>query len=129
MTAIWRNDGTGWSLSAPIGFPDEQTLHDLVEATPRILPLVGDPRLVVVGKEVGWATVKKKAERLRSQRKLDPRIWPNEASSQVTLPHDWDSEFSRVCLLTIQGRTLRWYSSKGDRLKTGLRSEWRLSVP
>jgi len=53
MTAIWQNDGTGWRLLAPTGFPDEQTLHDLVEETPRILPLAGDPRLVVVGKEVG----------------------------------------------------------------------------
>jgi len=53
MTAIWQNDGTGPRLSAPIGFPDEQTLHDLVEETPQILPLAGDPTLVVVGKEVG----------------------------------------------------------------------------
>jgi hypothetical protein len=53
MTAIWQNDGTGWRLSAPVGFPDEQTLHDLVEETPQILPLAGDPTLVVVGKEVG----------------------------------------------------------------------------
>lgn len=53
MTAIWQNDGTGWRLSAPVGFPDEQTLHDLVEETPQILPLAGNPRLVVVGKEVG----------------------------------------------------------------------------
>jgi adenosyl cobinamide kinase/adenosyl cobinamide phosphate guanylyltransferase len=53
MTAIWQNDGTGWRLSAPIGFPDEQTLHELVEVTPQILPLAGNPRLVVVGKEVG----------------------------------------------------------------------------
>jgi hypothetical protein len=53
MTAIWQNDGTGWRLSAPVGFPDEQTLHDLVEETPQILPLAGDPKLVVVGKEVG----------------------------------------------------------------------------
>ncbi len=53
MTAIWQNDGTGWRLLAPTGFPDEQTLHDLVEETPQILPLAGDPRLVVVGKEVG----------------------------------------------------------------------------
>jgi hypothetical protein len=52
MTAIWQKDGTGWRLLAPTGFPDEQTLHDLVEETPRILPLAGDPRLVVVGKEV-----------------------------------------------------------------------------
>jgi hypothetical protein len=53
MTAIWQNDGTGWRLSPPVGFPDEQTLHDLVEETPQILPLAGNPRLVVVGKEVG----------------------------------------------------------------------------
>jgi hypothetical protein len=52
MTAIWQNDGTGWRLLAPTGFPNEQTLHDLVEETPQILPLAGDPRLVVVGKEV-----------------------------------------------------------------------------
>src|SRR5215216_636908 len=53
MAAIWQSDGTGWRLLAPTGFPDEQTLHDLVEETPQILPLAGDPRLVVVGKEVG----------------------------------------------------------------------------
>jgi hypothetical protein len=52
MTAIWQNDGTGWRLLAPTGFPIEQTLHDLVEDTPQILPLAGNPRLVVVGKEV-----------------------------------------------------------------------------
>jgi RecB family endonuclease NucS len=52
MTAIWQNDGTSWCLLAPTGFPDEQTLHDLVEETPQILPLAGAPRLVIVGKEV-----------------------------------------------------------------------------
>ena len=52
MTAIWQNDGTGWRLLAPTGFPDERTLHDLVEETPQILPLAGDPRLVMIGKEV-----------------------------------------------------------------------------
>ena len=51
MTAIWQDDGTGWRLLAPTGFPDEQTLHDLVEETPQIMPLAGDPRLVVVGKD------------------------------------------------------------------------------
>lgn len=52
MTAIWQNNGTGWRLLAPTGFPDEQTLHDLVEETPQLLPLAGDSSLVVVGKEV-----------------------------------------------------------------------------
>lgn len=51
MTAIWQDDGTGWRLLAPTGFQNEQTLHDLVEETPQILPLAGDPRLVVVGKD------------------------------------------------------------------------------
>src|SRR5215207_2558964 len=52
MTAIWKNDGTGWHLLAPTGFADERTLHNLVEETPQIRPLAGDPRLVIVGKEV-----------------------------------------------------------------------------
>ena len=52
MTAIWQNDGTGWRLLVPTGFPDERTLHDLVAETPQILPLAGDLRLVVVGNEV-----------------------------------------------------------------------------
>src|SRR5215212_4739002 len=52
MTAIWQNDGAGWRLLAPTGFPDEASLHVLVEETPQILPLAGGPRLVVVGKEV-----------------------------------------------------------------------------
>lgn len=52
MTAIWQNDGTGWRLLGPTGFPDEQALHGLVEETPQILPLAGSPRLTVVGREV-----------------------------------------------------------------------------
>src|SRR5258706_5848965 len=52
MTAIWRNDGSGWSLLASSGCPDEAALHTLVEQAPHILPLAGAPRLVVVGREV-----------------------------------------------------------------------------
>lgn len=59
MTAIWENDGTGWRLMAPSGFPDEASLHALVEQAPHILPLAGGPRLVVLGREVllgaNWA--------------------------------------------------------------------------
>jgi hypothetical protein len=51
MTAIWRDDGTGCRLLASTGFQNEQTVYDLVEETPRILPLAGDFRLVVVGKD------------------------------------------------------------------------------
>ncbi len=51
-TAIWQDDGTEWRLLAPTGFPGEQTLRDLVEEASQILPLAGDPRLVVLGKEV-----------------------------------------------------------------------------
>ena len=46
------NDPAGWRLLAPAGFPDERTLHDLVEQAPQVLPLAGSPRLVVVGREV-----------------------------------------------------------------------------
>jgi hypothetical protein len=52
MTAIWHNNGSGWRLLAPSGFPAEATLHDLVEEAPQMLPLSGAPRIVVVGREV-----------------------------------------------------------------------------
>jgi hypothetical protein len=52
VAAIWSNKGTGWELLAPTGFPDEATLHTLVEEAPRLLPLAGAPDLVVVGREV-----------------------------------------------------------------------------
>ncbi len=52
MTAIWQNDGTGWHLLVPTGFPNEVTLHDLVEQAPHLLPLAGAPRLIVLGREV-----------------------------------------------------------------------------
>mgnify|MGYP001487093188 CR=1 FL=1 len=52
MTAIWQNDGAGWHLIAPTGFPDEATLHSLVEQAPHLLPLAGSPRLIVLGREV-----------------------------------------------------------------------------
>ena len=52
MTAIWRNDGDGWHLLAPSGFPAEDDLHTLVADAPHILPLAGDPQLVVLGREV-----------------------------------------------------------------------------
>ncbi len=52
MTAIWRNDGDGWELAAPVGFPLEQKLHDLVNDAPHVLPLAGAPRVTVLGREV-----------------------------------------------------------------------------
>ena len=52
MAAIWSSKGTDWELLSPTGFPDEATLHTLVEQAPRLLPLAGAPDLVVVGREV-----------------------------------------------------------------------------
>lgn len=52
MTAIWQNNGTGWHLLIPTSFPNEATLHGLVEEAPHLLPLAGTPRLIVVGREV-----------------------------------------------------------------------------
>lgn len=52
MTAIWRNDGGGWRMLAPTGYPEELALHRLVEEAPQMLPLSGGDRLTVVGREV-----------------------------------------------------------------------------
>ena len=52
MTSIWASDSEGWRLLPPVGFPDEQTLHRLVEQTPELLPLAGSPWLVILGSEV-----------------------------------------------------------------------------
>ncbi len=52
MTAIWQNDGSRWHLLSPTGFPNEATLHNLVEEAPHVLPLAGTPRLIVLGREV-----------------------------------------------------------------------------
>jgi hypothetical protein len=52
MTAIWRNDGREWTVLAPSRFPDEATLHRLIEDAPHLLPLAGSPQLIVVGREV-----------------------------------------------------------------------------
>jgi hypothetical protein len=59
MGAIWRKEQDEWRPLLPSGFPSEEALHDLVEDAPQLLPLSGDPTLVVVGREVslgsGWA--------------------------------------------------------------------------
>ena len=52
MTAIWSNDGERWALLTPSGFPDEASLHSLIEQSPQLLPLAGSPRLTIVGREV-----------------------------------------------------------------------------
>ena len=43
MTGIWMNTGTGWALASSQGFPDEATLHRLIEENPQLLPLAGSP--------------------------------------------------------------------------------------
>jgi hypothetical protein len=56
MTSIWSEGDEGWELLAPTGFPDEKTLQDLVIRAPGMLPLGGDPTLVVLGREVRLGT-------------------------------------------------------------------------
>ena len=53
IPGIWTEGNEGWKLSRPEGFPDEKTLHGLIEATPDMLPLAGAPALVILGREVG----------------------------------------------------------------------------
>ena len=53
MSAMWTKDVAGWHVMSPVGFPNEATLHDLIEEAPNLLPLSGAPRLTVLGREVG----------------------------------------------------------------------------
>ena len=50
---MWTKDVAGWHVMSPVGFPNEATLHDLIEEAPNLLPLSGAPRLTVLGREVG----------------------------------------------------------------------------
>ena len=52
MSAMWTKDVAGWHVMSPVGFPNEATLHDLIEEAPNLLPLSGAPRLTVLGREV-----------------------------------------------------------------------------
>lgn len=52
MTAIYSEGPGGWQLITPQGFPNERTLQELVAQAPDLLPLSGNPRLIVLGREV-----------------------------------------------------------------------------
>lgn len=52
ISGIWTRNKEGWRLRRPHGFPDEATLHDLIEETPEMLPLAGSPALLILGREV-----------------------------------------------------------------------------
>lgn len=52
MGTIWRWQDDEWRGLAPAGFPSEEKLHDLVESAPGLLPLSGNPSVVVLGREV-----------------------------------------------------------------------------
>src|SRR4051794_27644365 len=52
MSVIWRKEDEEWRRLLPAGFPSEEKLHDLVADAPSLLPLSGDPSVVVLGREV-----------------------------------------------------------------------------
>lgn len=52
MTSIWISSGEGWDLLPRTSFTAEATLHGLVEQSPELLPLAGEPQLIVLGREV-----------------------------------------------------------------------------
>jgi hypothetical protein len=49
--AIWRRESDEWRPLLASGFANEAALHDLVADAPHLLPMSGDPSLVV-GREV-----------------------------------------------------------------------------
>ena len=52
ISGVWTQNDEGWKLSRPEGFPDEATLHGLIEQTPEMLPLSGAPPVLILGREV-----------------------------------------------------------------------------
>lgn len=53
MTVIWGSElGGRWQPLTAAPYPDEATLHNLVQEAPHMLPLAGSPRLTVLGREV-----------------------------------------------------------------------------
>ena len=49
---IWTKGAEGWKPRQPEGFPDEATLHSLIEERPEMLPLAGAPTLLILDREV-----------------------------------------------------------------------------
>lgn len=49
---IWCKQDDEWRRLPASGFPSEESLHDLIAGAPSLLPLSGDPSVVVLGREV-----------------------------------------------------------------------------
>jgi hypothetical protein len=56
VTVIWTEAVAGWEILQPSGFPHEAQLHELIARAPQVLPLSGNPRLIVLGAEVPLGT-------------------------------------------------------------------------
>ncbi|MCO5995308.1 PDDEXK family nuclease [Actinoallomurus rhizosphaericola] len=52
MTGIWHDEGKGLVPLPAQPYANEQALHDSIERAPAMLPLPGQPRLVMLGREV-----------------------------------------------------------------------------
>ncbi|GGN99321.1 hypothetical protein IEI92_05585 [Microbispora bryophytorum] len=52
MTGIWHDEGKGLVPLPAQRYADEQALHSSIERAPAMLPLPGQPRLVILGREV-----------------------------------------------------------------------------
>jgi len=52
MSPLWVTDGDDWQTLDTTPFPSEGALHDRVEEAPHLLPLSGDPQVIILGREV-----------------------------------------------------------------------------
>lgn len=52
MTGIWHDEGNGLVPLPAQPYANEQALHNSIERAPAMLPLPGQPRLVILGREV-----------------------------------------------------------------------------
>ena len=117
MAALWRRDGNRWEVMAPSAFPDEKTLHGLVEQDPYLLPLAGSPRIAVVGREVRLGTGYADLVAVEEDGRLvivEIKLARNAEARRAVVAQvlAYASELQRLSLETIETETLAAHLAK-----------------
>lgn len=145
MGTIWRRQDDEWGRLTPSEFDSEEKLHDLVESSPGLLPLSGNPSMVVLGREVqlgpGYADLlavetdgrlvvieiklRKNAE---TRRAVVAQILTYAAYLKASECWSWNAPCARISIGPRHGRSLTWFGSRTSRRKSK-RPSFRMVSP